>query len=190
MKYKLEIEDDLFDFEGWAFLHFHTSMPGYAFADCLNRLYDYRLARVDDMTSLEGQWPVYRYEDAVSHQIFFLVERPAAAVDAPWEAGDKLLVVKCENAETVAHHIFADFTSNAAVDEADLLAREHAALLEDLLAEFTVVNILDFSAPVASRKAAKERQLVQQHCDGILAYIEQQHLDLSDEERMRLERLS
>lgn len=186
MKYKLDIEEDEYCFEGWAFLHFHTLMPGYAFADRLNRLYDYRLERLDDMP-LEGKdWPFYRYEDALGKTLFFLVERPVTAAAAPWDAGDKIFLVKGENAEKVVQHIYADFTNNAAYDEGDLLAREHADLLEALLTDFTVVNVLDFTTTPATRKAVKERQLVQQYCDNMLAYIEQKHLDLGEEERMRL----
>ena len=87
-------------------------------------------------------------------------------------------------------HIYADFTNNTVVDEGDLLAQEHADLLEALLTDFTVVNVLDFTSTPATRKAIKERQTVQQHCDKILAYIEQKRLDLSEEERMRLERFN
>ena len=183
MKFKLDIEDDALDFEGWAFLHFHSIMPGYVFADSLNRLYDYDLTRIDDMVLEGAAWPMFRYENAVQHCLFFLVERPAAATEAPWEAGDKLLVIKGEHAETVARDIFADFTGNAVYDEADLLAREHADLLDSLLAAFTVVNILDFSTAPVSRKAVKERQQVQECCDTMLAYIEQKRLDLTGMER-------
>lgn len=186
MKYKLEIEDEEYDFEGWAFLHFHTLMPGYALASSLNRLYDYGLVRVDDMSLDGADWPLYRYEDALGKQLFFLIERPSTAVGAPWEVGDKLFVVKGENAESEARRIVSDFTDSTAVAEGDLLAREHADLLDNLLADFTVVNMLDFSAPI-SRRAGKDRALVQRHCDTILAYIEQNHLDLSEEELMRLE---
>jgi len=187
MKYKLEIEEEEFDFEGWAFLHFHTLLPGYALASILNRLYDYSLVRLDDMELDDIDWPFYRYEDSLGKQMVFLVERPAAAVEAPWDGGDKLLVFKSENAEAEARRIVDDFTGSPVIDEGDLLAREHADLLDNLLANFTVVNLLDFSTPPVSRKAQKERLLVQRHCDTILAFIEQNHLDLNDEERMRLE---
>lgn len=187
MKYKLEIEEEEYGFEGWAFLHFHTLQPCYALANNLNGLYDYRLERMEDM-SLEGVgWPLYRYEDTVGRMLFFLVERPAGAVDAPWDANDKVFLLKGENADTVARHILADFTERLDIDDGDLLAREHADLLEELLAEFTVVNLLDFESATSSRKAAKERVLVQDYCDKILAYIERKHLDLSEEEKWRIE---
>jgi len=187
MKHKMELEDMGFDFEGWAFLHFHSKLPAYAFADSLNRLYDYRLARVDDVPLCDAEWPLYRYELPQNQYLVFLVERPAMAVDAAWDAGDKLLIVKGETAELMARRIYADFTDSVEVDEGDLLAREHADILAKLLSDFTVVNMLDFEAQPSTRKAAKEFHMVQQYCDAILAHIEQSHLDLSDEVRMRLE---
>ncbi len=186
MKYKLDLDTGP-DFEGWAFIHFHSSTPGYAFADSLNRLYDYSLARIDDMELDGNAWPFYRYEDTTRHLVFFLAERPAAEGDLPWEAGDKLLIVKGDTAERETDDICADFTDNSTYDEGDLLARDHAELLAMLLADFTVANRLDFETEPLSRKAQKERAAVMQHCDAILTHIEQHHLDLSDDERMRME---
>lgn len=187
MKYTLNIEEEDYSFGGWAFLHFHTLMPSYAFACCLNRLYDYNLMRVDDVPLNGVDWPLYRDEDMMKRRFLFLVERPAAALSAPWDAGDKLLIVKGECAETTARQLFADFTGSVTVDEGDLLAREHADLLESLMANFTVVNILDFSTPPVTRKAIRERTSVRQHCDALLDYIDQKHLDLTEIERMHLE---
>ena len=73
MKYKLEIEEEEYAYEGWAFLHFHTLLPGYALANALNRLYDYSLERLDDMPSEDGRWPLYRFEDTVGKMLYFLV---------------------------------------------------------------------------------------------------------------------
>lgn len=187
MKYKLELEEE-YDFEGWAFLHFHTAAPGYAFVDSLNRLYDLALERLDDMVLDGVAWPLYRFLDSQRHCLYLLVERPMAA-SGPWEPGDKVLVVGCENADATVQRLYADMVGNATVDEADLVAREHADMLADLLADFTVANVLDFSAPAPTRKAAKERQLVQRYCDALLAYVEQKHLDLSQTDRMRMEML-
>ena len=168
MKYKLELEEE-YDFEGWAFLHFHTAAPGYAFVDSLNRLYDLALERLDDMVLDGVAWPLYRFLDSQRHCLYLLVERPMAA-SGPWEPGDKVLVVGCENADATVQRLYAD-------------------MLADLLADFTVANVLDFSAPAPTRKAAKERQLVQRYCDALLAYVEQKHLDLSQTDRMRMEML-
>jgi len=178
MKYKLDPEEEEFDFEGWAFVLFHSSLPGYAFADSLNRLYDYRLQRVDDMVVDEANWPLYRHEDATRHMLLFLVERPSSAVAAPWEAGDKLLAVKGETAEELARYLCADFTGNTEVDDGDLLAKEHAELLTSLLENFTVATLLDFDTPSATRKSQRERLAVKQWCNGLLDYIECNRLDL------------
>lgn len=187
MKYKIDPEELEFDFDGWAFVHFHTATPGHTFADSLNRLYNYRLARVGDMPIEGTPWPLYRHEDNLHNLIYFLVERPAAAGDMPWEGGDKVLIVRGETARSMAEHICADFADSTAIDEADLLAREHADIMADLLAGFTVASRLDFDSPLPSRKAEKERAQAMQLCDLILTHIEQKHLDLTREDLMRLE---
>ena len=187
MKYKLELEEEEYCFEGWAFVHFHTMLPGYALANSLNQLYEYRLERLDDMPLDDANWPLYRYEDTWGKLLFFLIERPSTTLAAPWDTGDKVLIIKGENSAAAARNIFSDFTGTPEVAEGDLLAREHVDVLNELLSSFTVVNLMDFEAQPTSRKAIKERAVVQEHCDKILAYIEQKHLDLSDEERWRLE---
>lgn len=189
MKFKLDIEDEQFDFNGWAFIHFHTSAPCYEFADALNRLYHYGLHRIDDMRLGDTAWPFYRHEDTVRHLIIFLIERPAAALTAPWERDDKLCIVKGESSEEESARILADFTTTPTYDSFDLLARERAELVDWVVGQFTVANLLDFGQEPPSRKAKKERLQVMQQCDSILAYIEQNHLDLDCEERMRMELL-
>lgn len=189
MKIKLDIEDALFDFGDWAFVHFHTTVPCLDVADVLNRLYHYNLRRIDDMELSGTRWPFYRHEDAVHHLIFFLTERPAEVPGTPWEPGDKLLIIKGETADVEARYIHTDFTTRPQFDAGDLLAKEHADLLDRLLTGFTVVHRLDFDQTPASRKALKELTQAMQLCDSILAYIEQKHLDLGSEERMRMEML-
>ena len=179
MKYKLSQDEDLMSFEGWAFLLFHTRWPAFAFADQLNRLYDFVLARRDDMECMDGVWPLYSYYDTSNRLHYYLVERPAAAV-SPWEAGDKLLIVKGENADSAARFIYSDFTATSAIAEGDLLARQHAECLEALLADFTLPQLLDFNDMGLSRKALKELAPVQQACDTILTYIDTRLLDVTD----------
>lgn len=187
MKYKLDLDESLSPFEGWAFVHFRTHQPGYALADTLNRLYDYHLARMDDININGIGWPFYHHEDSVGHLIYFLVERPSLAKDAPWDPGDKLLVIKGENASMMADYILDDFTSPQQVDQSDLLAIEHARCLENLLADFTIATEISFDNPSTSRKAQKETASMQQCCETILACIEQRHLDLSLQERLRMD---
>ena len=182
MKYKLDIEDDSTGFDGWAFVHFHSPTPGYLLADSLNSLYDYRLARIDDMPLDDGDWPLYRHEDNVRHMVMFLVERPATLLGE-----DKLLVIKGKNAAAEAWHIHTDFATPPDCDEGDLLGQEHADILGALLADFTVATMLDFDSVPSSRAAAKERLAMQQMCDNMLNYIEQRHLDLTGEELLQMQ---
>ena len=184
MKYKLELDD--YPFEGWAFLHFQSRRPSYVFADHLNRLYDYELMRLDDMCLDGTPWPFFLYHDRVGHTKYFLTERPVSAQHSPWQAGDKLLIVKGENAEFVCERIYDDFTGAGHANEGDLLAEEHAAYMDELLSDFTVATMIDFESDGLSRKGQKELDAMRRCCEDILSYIDRQHLDLSMEERMRL----
>ncbi|MBO7100933.1 MAG: hypothetical protein J6V98_02805 [Bacteroidales bacterium] len=187
MKYKLDMEESLDDFEDWAFLLFHTSAPVHLFADSLNQLYDCRLTRIDNLVVADAEWPFFQHDDPVRHLKYFLAERPASAVAAPWEPGDKLLAIKGESAAYVAEDIYADFTEPANVDPADLLARQHADLIDELLAGFTMVSLLNLdSEPPKRSAAAKQRLLVSQFCSDMLEYIDTHHLDLTEDERRLL----
>ena len=184
MKYKLEPDDLTCDFDGWAFLLFRSTLPSYIFADSLNRLYHCRLERIDDLPLNGAAWPFYRYDDSVRHLKYFLTERPAAATSAPWSASDKLLAVKGETAAVAIDKILNDFTAPRRCTPGDLLAEEHAALLDELQAAFTVAAPIDLNddTPV-SRRGQKERALVEQWCSDLLGYIDSRHLDLSDDEQ-------
>ena len=184
MKHKFTLDDDEPLFEEWSFLLFRSSEPAYSFADTLNRLYDYRLARVDDMMLDGVAWPLFQHHDPVRHLLFFLAEQPPTAVGTPWAARDKLLIVRGETADNIVGAIHLDFTAPPPFDQADLLAREHAALLDSLLADFTVALPLDFATQPTTSKAAKERALAEQYCNAILTHIETRRLDLSPEERI------
>ncbi len=169
-------------FEGWAFLLFRTPHPAYAFADILNRLYDYRLARTDDLILHDTPWPLFLHHDPIRHLLFFLVQQPLSATGTPWAPGDKLLLVRGDNADSITHTIHRDFTSPPLADPADLLATEHADLLHTLLSDFSVAIPLDFDTVPASPKAVKEQALAQRYCNLILDHIESHRLDLSPDE--------
>ena len=187
MKYKLDIEENQVDFEDWAFLLFHTPAPAHLFADSLNQLYDCSLTRIDNLSLAGAEWPFFHHDDPVRHLKYFLAERPTSAVTAPWEPGDKLLAIRGESAAYVAEDIYADFTEPATVDPADLLARQHADLIGELLAGFTMVSLLNLDSELPKRSAAaKQRLLVSQFCSDLLEYIDCHHLDLSDDERRLL----
>lgn len=180
MKYRLDLDDES-PFEDWSFLLFHTSLPSYALADSLNRLYDYRLTRIDDLQLVAASWPLYTFEDPVAHLKYFLLERPAAAT--AWEKGDMLLVVGGENAAMETESVYEDFTDPGVPDPTDLLATEHAALLDELLAGFTMVSPIDFRQPSQGRR----RSAAEQCCHEIVEGIEKRHLDMSADERRRIE---
>lgn len=183
MKYKLDLDDLDSSFDGWAFVHFHSPTPCYMLADSLNRLYDYRLARIDEMTLDGVGWPLFRHEDGVRHLVMFLVDCPE-----PTGSGNKMLIIKGKLAEQEARLIHTDFATPPACDEGDLLAKEHADLLETLLADFTVASLLDFDSAPTTRQAVKDRAAMQQLCNNMLNYIEQHHLDLCQEELLQMEK--
>lgn len=186
MKYKLDLEDDSSAFEGWAFVHIHTSLAGYALADMLNRLYDYQLTRLENLVVEGLEWPLYHHDDTVAHLKYFLLERPLQA--EVWDAGDKLLAIAGDTAEQEADRICSDLTEPAHYDSADLLAQEHAALVDELLASFTVAGILDFgSTEGLSRKALRDRNMAEQYCNRLIESIEIRYLDLGSEDRRRAE---
>lgn len=187
MKHKLSLDIADSAYEGWAFLQFHTTMPNYVFVDGLNSLYDYRLERVDDMNIDDVAWPLYRFDDSNSHLVYFLVGRPAAATDAPWDDGDMVLVVKGENAAEMVETIYDDFNSRHQCDGADLLALQHEEQLNQMLSSFTLALQLDPDAAMAQRSSQRKRGGIVYYCDRILDHIEEYHLDLTDVERARLE---
>lgn len=175
--------DDLLDI---AYLLFHCSEPGYIFADNINRLYDYSFRRIDDMPDA---YPFYIHSNPVSHKQYFLVEKPEnAPASGSWQPTDKLLIIKGEDALYEAQTIIDDFTDPLPPRSDDLLAIQHAEIRDMMLAEFTVVNLLDFSAPAPSNtRAARDRAALEAHCNQILNHIEHNHLDLPDHERQLLQ---
>lgn len=199
--YKLDIFDE--DPVDIAYLLFHTSDPGYIFVDNLNRLCQYNLHRIDDMpfpppldndttvqSSDQTPYPFYTHSDPISHKHYFLIEKPLSATPSgSWQPADKLLIIKGESAALEAESILDDFTDPLPPRPDDLLAIQHAELRDQMLQAFTVVNLLDFSAPApSSTRAARDRVTLEQHCNLILSYIERNHLDISEVERLRLSR--
>lgn len=180
----IEPDDEFLDI---AYLLFHSQEAGYIFADNINRLYRYSLRRIDDMP---GGYPFYTYSDDLNQRQFYLIEKPSTAQPSgPWQPTDKLFLIKGEDALLEAQAIYDDFTAPKQPDPDDLLALQHAELRDQMLEEFTVVNLLDFAAPApTSQRAARDRAAIELHCNQILNYIEQKHLDLPDHERQYLRR--
>ena len=171
-KLVLDLDDEL-PYEGWAFLHIRTPQPAYAFADGLQRLYGYRFTRIDDLELADAAWPFFIFSDSVLHLKYYLVERPAVALQAPWEAGDKLLFICGDVARREAGRICDDFSSSDPADPLDRLKADHWRLISDYQQRLTMVTMLDFESdmPLSSR-AARDRKLMQQYCDKILTIID------------------
>ena len=175
----LEVEDDEL-LDNVAYLLFRSPQPGYLFVDSLNKLYGYALHRIDDM-ELDGvAWPFYTHSDKIDHLKYYLTEKPRTATSAALGDGDKLMIIKGEGARDMAEYICEDFTDPMPVDSGDLLAEEHARLRDEMLADFTVVSLLDMGdiipAPQSKRGITMEQQ-----CAIIEAYIEIQRLDITEQ---------
>ena len=161
--FKLEVDDDDV-MEDVAQLLFRSSQPGYLFADNLNRLYGFALHRIDDMDLEGAAWPMYSYRDRMDNLKYYLIEksRTAKACNG-WSAGDKLLIIKGDGAREMAEYICEDFTDPMPAESGDLLAEEHARLRDEMLADFTVVSLID-----------------EEPFTAIHTYIEIKRLDLSE----------
>jgi hypothetical protein len=185
----LDLDDEPSPFEEWAFLLFHTTTPGYLFADSLNRLYDYRLERVDDIPYDGSFWPLYLHLAPVRRLRYFLVECPAASAQTLWEASDKLLIVKGSTADDEVQRINDDFAANPQAPAVDLRAQQHRDIILELLEGFTVASILDLSnAPAPSRSRANA--VTHSRTNAIthfIDHIESHQLDLTLEEKRRIE---
>lgn len=179
-----DVEDDALDI---AYLLFHAPQPGYIFADNLNRLYNFALHRIDDILD---NYPFYTHSNPITHKHYFLIEKPALAQPSgSWHPSDKLLLIKGEGAPLEAQAIFDDFTTPKPPAADDLLELQHAELRDQMLEDFTVVNLLDFSAPTPTNpRAARDRAALELHCNQILNHIENKHLDLPESERQHLRR--
>ncbi len=181
------LRDDDYEspFDDVAFVLFRSTQPGYSFADSLNRLYNLGLHRIDDITLDESVCPFYIHHDPMNRLRYFLVEPRGIA---GWLPDNKLMIIKGENALRTARFIDTDFATPPKADPVDFLAQQHAELLDELLSDFTVATLIDPENPPQglSRKAAREYAQLQDHCLSMLDYIEQKHLDLTDEEQRRL----
>lgn len=179
--FTLDIDDDE-PLDDVAQLLFRTSQPGYLFADTLNRLYGYALRRIDDMPLDGAQWPFYTYADGVSHLRYYLVEKPATEqLRDAWGEHNKMLVIKGECASDEAERLYEDLTDPLPADEGDLLATEHAALRDDLLADFLLVdryNQENALPPKASRRSIQIHTNLNQHSTAIMMHIDTERLDL------------
>ena len=180
----LDVEDDGMQ-DDVAHLFFRSPQPGYLFTDNTNRLYGFGLHRIDDMELDGTMWPFYTYTDSIDHLKYYLIEKPRTATPgSAWGIGDKLLIIKGEGAKDMADYICEEFSDPLPAESGDLLAEEHARLRDEMLADFTVVTLLDIGAtpPAPKKRGAQERMTLEQMCAAIHAYIEIQRLDIVEEE--------
>lgn len=162
-KYILDWDDDMPQYDDMVFLLFHTSIPSYAFADDLNRLYHLGLARQEDL-DLEGcHWPYYRYRDPMAKLTYLLVERPAGSgTTAPhWHEGHKMLMILGENADRRARYLCDDFSAPpSSAPATDLVGEERSRILDSYQQELVSVSTFTLGETPETplpRKAAKER---------------------------------
>ena len=179
--FTLEIDDEE-PMSDVAQLLFRTSQPGYLFADTLNHLYGYSLRRIEDMPLDGEEWPFYTYTDNVNHLRYYLVEKPAdEQLHDAWGEHNKMLVIKGECADDEAERLYEDLTDPLPADEGDLLATEHEALRNDLLADFMLVdryNPDSILPPKASRRMTQIQATLKQHTSAIMTHIDKERLDL------------
>lgn len=179
--FTLEIDDDEPQLDV-AQLLFRTSRPGYLFADTLNHLYGYSLHRIDDIPLDGTEWPFYTHADSVKHLRFYLVEKPSnETLKEAWGEHNMMLVIKGDCAADEAEWLYEDLTDPLPADEGDLLAIEHDALRDDLLADFMLVNRYDPEAvlpPKASRRMQQIQATLKQHSTAIMTHIDKERLDL------------
>lgn len=163
------------DYEGFAFLLFHTEAPSYVFVDDLNRLYGFALTRTEDMQLHEACWPMFTYYDPKLRLHHYLVERPAGSGSAAWPGGHKLLIVRGDAATNVVESIHEEFSAAPPpVDPTDLLAQEHNRLLENFHESFTLTTHIDPTADTStlSRKAQREQAELFALLNDILDYFD------------------
>ena len=172
---RLDLDDSASDFDGYAFMLFHTLEPGYAFVDDLNRLYGYALTRIEDLQLHETLWPLYTYDNTLERMRLFLVEKPAAERMMPrWGAGQKLLIARGDDARECLERVYNDFLSSPATPQpGNLAAQRRFDILSQFQQNFTTVTLLDPDAPPPQApKAVRERNETRQLLLAILDYLD------------------
>ena len=179
---ELDWDDGESLYDDVSFLLFHSVAPSYAFVDDLNKLYHLNLCRTHDMTLDGKEWPLFTDCDNMMKLDYYLVEKPIAADDGSsfWTGGHKLLIVKGDRAKALVDRIHDEFSSPAdSYDETDLLAREHAELLESLRGGFTTTTRITPSLPPSvtlSRKAQRDYNALCHMLEQILDYIDMEKI--------------
>lgn len=167
---KLELDDEMLPFEGFAFLFFHTDEPNYAFADDLNRLYRLKLTRTTDMELRGSFWPMFTYRDPMQQLCYYLIERPSGSgtIAAHWGTSHKLLLLQGQNAEEIAERIYKEFNTMPSVTD-----MERSEILNALMQNFMPVSLYEQNPDVQlSKKSAKERAEMEDLFTQVLDYLD------------------
>ena len=173
-KHTFILDDDCEDesplLDDISILFFQTDTPNYLFADDLNHLYRLALARTDDIPILDTTWPLYTYHDSISHLCYYLIERPLTST--------KILLIRGEGLDDTVSRILRDF-NEPPVDTDPLnpdLQRHNEIILsyQQALTSVTQYNSQPFTP--LSRKAAKDRQELDNLLTSILDHLDLNHL--------------
>ena len=176
--FELDCDDSECQYDNVAFLLFHSVAPSYAFVDDINKLYGLNLSRIEDMNLYGQQWPLFSDRDKMMKLDYYLVEKPLQAniCEALWTSGHKLLIVKGDRSAAIVNTIHNEFCSiNDEHDPADILAEEHALLLNNMRSSFTTTTCIDPSQPLPpslSKKSQRDYNVLCNILEEVLDYID------------------
>ena len=166
----IDLEDESPLLEASAYLFFHTTSPSYLLVDDLNHLYRLALARTADIPILDTAWPLYTYHDSISHLSYYLIERPLTST--------KILLIRGEGLDDTVARILRDF-NEPPVDTDPLnpdLQRHNEIILSYQQALTSVTQYNSQPSTPLSRKAAKDRQELDNLLTTILDHLDLNHL--------------
>lgn len=161
-----------------AILLFRTDTPNYLFADDLNHLYRISLARIDDIALPGASLPLYIFHDSLSYLDYYLVDLTLAQSGNPTIAQSKLLIIRGEATDGIVQKILRDFNEQPTEGDPNnpLLQHRNDTLLSYQQA-LTSVTRYDPQFPATlSKKAAKERQELDNLLTSLIDYIDINHL--------------
>jgi hypothetical protein len=167
-----------------AILLFQTDTPGYLLVDDLNHLYRLAIARSGDLPLLETSWPFYTYYNHLSLLHYYIVEpplqepSPSNPSPSPLLSSVKILILRGEDASSVADSILSDFsTPPSPADPYNPSEQQRNDILLSYQQLLTSVSLYDPQPPSGlSRKAARERQELDTLLTTLLDYLDLNHL--------------
>ena len=175
----LDFDDEPSSFDDIAILFFRTDTPNYLFADDLNHLYQLALSRIDDLvfpnTPQDSPGlPLYTFHNQLEYLDYYLVD--LSTLQASTQT--KLLIIRGEATDDTVQNILRDFNEPpAAADPHNIELLHRNDILLAYQQALTSVSLYDPQPPVGlSKKAAKERQELDNLLTSILDLIDLQHL--------------